>query len=57
MVEVWEDGEFIAAIYVAERGVKVVSKHKLAAARDAAPPNAVTIGIGNDEDMTGRRPV
>jgi len=27
IVEVWEDGVFIAAIYPAERGVRIVSKY------------------------------
>jgi hypothetical protein len=51
IVEVWEDGQFIAAIYPKDRGVKVVSKYldakmsRASVALDASFPPAVHVNI------------
>lgn len=48
MVEVWDDGDFIAAVYpAATRGVTVVSKYALAATvKDDDAPNVLSVGVG-----------
>lgn len=45
VIEVWHDGEFIAAVYGADGpGVRVVSKHRLHA--DATSVGAITVRVG-----------
>lgn len=53
MVEVWEDDEFIAAIYADEaepRSIRVMSKHPMAVIQDKkkAVPNEISIVMGKD---------
>ena len=43
MVEVWQDGEFIASIYAHEDGMRIVSKYLDGVEHEAAMPPSIVI--------------
>jgi hypothetical protein len=43
MVEVWQDGEFIASIYGHEDGLRIVSKYLDGVEHEAATPPSIFI--------------
>ena len=43
MVEVWQDGEFIASIYGHEDGMRIVSKYLDGVKHEAATPPSIVI--------------
>lgn len=46
VVEVWHDGDMVAAVYTADGpGVRVVSKYPLIADVDHVEPNAITVRV------------
>lgn len=47
IVEVWENGQMIAAIYPGkDRAIRVISKHPMTTTGDTRPPGALDIEIG-----------
>lgn len=51
MIEIWNGEEFIGAIYPAERGVHIVSKHSLDVTepKSSIPGNSLMITIGRSD--------
>lgn len=45
MVEVWRDGEFVAAIYGHDKGVRVMSKYFDGVCYDDAMPMSVIVNL------------
>ena len=61
IVEVWEDGRFIAAIYPKDRGVKIVSKYLDNRRRDLVTvdpsyPPALHVNIWDGQIIDGPAP-
>ena len=51
MVEVWQGDEFIGAVYPAERGMHIVSKHPITTQRMEGEPALIEVKFGKEEGI------